>query len=95
MPAAKLEKHKWEDLHLIPIRGAEAGNIQSILSQLGLTTHAVQFGDASVIVLEDTEGEEVDQILEVLSEFESAEGNRKTTEETTTEKTTTQTRERR
>jgi vacuolar-type H+-ATPase subunit I/STV1 len=89
VPAAKLEKQKWDDLHLIPIRGADAGNIQSILSQLGLSTHAVQLGETSVIVLQESDDEEADQILEILSELESAE-DRATTKKTTTEKTTTE-----
>ena len=64
--------------------GAEAGNIQSILSQLGLSTHTIQLGEASLIVLQESDDEEVDQILEVLSELESAKPEKITTETTTT-----------
>jgi hypothetical protein len=89
MPAAKLEKQKWGDLHLIPIRSGRADNIQSILSQLGLSTHAIQLGDASVIVLQESDDDEADQILEILSELDTVDTERKTTEKsTTTEKVT-------
>jgi hypothetical protein len=41
-------------------------------------------GQASLIVLQESDDEEVDQILEVLSELESAKPENITTEKTTT-----------
>lgn len=91
MPAEKLEKQKLGSLHLIPIRNAQASNIQSILSQLGLSSNAVQLGKASVIVLRETDEEDVEQILEVVSELDQADSD----ETTTTTETTTKVEERR
>jgi type II secretory pathway component GspD/PulD (secretin) len=86
MPAEKLEKQKLANLHLIPIRNVQASNIQSILSQLGLSSNAVQLGKASVIVLRDTGEEDVEQIEQVVSEFDRTDADETTTKTETTTK---------
>jgi type II secretory pathway component GspD/PulD (secretin) len=82
-PPDKLGKQTWEEVHLFPVRHAEAGSIQAVLSQLGFTTHAASLGKASLIVVLQAEDEDLEQIQEVIAKLDQAEAATTTVETTT------------
>ena len=81
----KLKKQSFGTVHLLPLRGESAGQVQSILSQLGMQTQAVQLGQAQVVVVADSDEEELQQIEEVIESLDAAESDASTTATTTTE----------
>jgi type II secretory pathway component GspD/PulD (secretin) len=72
VPADKLEKQSFGDVHILPLKHSENGEIQSLLSQLGINTQAVQLGKASVIVIQDSDDDEIEQIEEVVTKLDRA-----------------------
>ena len=80
--AEKIEKQSFGNVHLIPLRNSEAVQIQSVLSQLGVSTNAVQLGKASVIVVHDAENDEAEQIEELIAMLDKP-GKRSTGARTT------------
>jgi hypothetical protein len=60
----KLEKHKFCDLQLIPIRQKTAPQVQSTLTQLQLDHKLIQLGDLSLVVLREGDSEKSEKKLE-------------------------------
>jgi hypothetical protein len=81
---SKLKKQTFGKIHLIPLRGGTADQVHSVLSELGMQTQAVQLGEASIVVVSESDEEELAQIEEVIAKLDNAESEATTTETTTT-----------
>jgi hypothetical protein len=71
VPQEQVKKQTIGHIHVLPVKGEHAGQIDSVLAQLQLDAHAVQLGDRHLIVVAADESEEaatnLQQVEEVVS----------------------------
>lgn len=88
----KLEKQTIGKLHLVPLRHSEVGQVQGVLSRLGMSAYTVQLGKASIVLVREGDEDEFEQIQQVIAKFEKA---AKPSEETAAAETSAAEQERR